>query len=155
MATKFERHCRSRFWFKGRDERIWGFRSRMIVFELRSLSLPYYKISPKFLFSSDLATNFRIRLYLRSASDHFTTDSLISCVSTPSCVKKRYPHHTNSTRTYELLWAFPAVFSTSRTVRDGYGEALSNAHIWAFLVWRSFPHAQQTPTHQSLEPHCE
>ena len=95
----------------------------------RLLSLPYYKISPKFLFSSDLATNFRIRLYLRSASDHFTTDSLISCVSTPSCVKKRYPHHTNSTRTYELLWAFPAVFSTSRTVRDGYGEALSNAQI--------------------------
>ena len=27
------------------------------------LSLPYYKISPKFLFSSDLATNFRICLY--------------------------------------------------------------------------------------------
>ena len=28
------------------------------------LSLPYYKISLKFLFSSDLATNFRICLYL-------------------------------------------------------------------------------------------
>ena len=56
------------------------------------LSLPYYKISPKFLFSSDLATNFRIRLYLRSVSDHFTTNSLISCVSTPSCVEKHYPH---------------------------------------------------------------
>ena len=122
---------------------------------LLRLALPYHKICQKFLFFSDFATNFRISRDSRLVSYHFTTDSWISWYVASRNVIQRYPYHSKLLRSTWLLSMQTAAFYSHRTVRDGYGEALSNAHIWAFLVWRSFPHAQQTPIHQSLEPHCE